>query len=273
MKPKILLVDDDELVLTALRAVLIISNFRVTTATNVTEALHLIDTETFDVLLSDLHMPGAGDGLTVVSAMYHTHPDAVTLILSGFPELQAAANAILSQPDEVLTKPITATALVSVICTKLQNRQKREPPTAQRISCILERRSSAIIFHWLTQVQQDPELMSRPLRTDQRTKHLPALIENLVQRLQTPRNSFTRTQSIAAIEHGIDRYRQGYTVPMMVEESRLFHLTLFQTLQNNMSNIDFSLLVTDLRILADEVDLQLKSTMIGFSESSQRTVT
>ena len=46
----------------------------------VREALSRIATEDFDLLLSDLHMPHAADGFTVVSAMPHTHPEAVTLV-------------------------------------------------------------------------------------------------------------------------------------------------------------------------------------------------
>ena len=60
-RPRILLVDDDEIVRELLRALLEMNQFLVTTAANVPEAIHLIDTEPFDVLLSDLHMPGAGD--------------------------------------------------------------------------------------------------------------------------------------------------------------------------------------------------------------------
>jgi CheY-like chemotaxis protein len=77
-QPKILVVDDDEKIRATLKGVLTFNQFMVTTASNVGEALHLIDTEPFDVLLSDLHMPGAADGFTVVSAMRHTNPDAVT---------------------------------------------------------------------------------------------------------------------------------------------------------------------------------------------------
>ena len=79
---KLLLVDDDELVRETLVAVLEHSEFAVSSAANVNEALKLIGSQTFDVLVSDLHMPGAGDGLTVVSAMRHSNPNAVTLILS-----------------------------------------------------------------------------------------------------------------------------------------------------------------------------------------------
>ena len=76
------------------------------------EALKYIITESFDVLLTDLHMPGAGDGLTVVSAMRHANPKAVTLLLSAFPEMTAAAQAILRQADEILLKPIDVVSLI-----------------------------------------------------------------------------------------------------------------------------------------------------------------
>ena len=93
--PKILLVDDNELVRNSLRAVFEVNQFLVTTAANVVEAIHHIDTQAFDVLLSDLHMPGAGDGFTVVSAMRHRQPDAITLFFTGYPALREAMDAIL----------------------------------------------------------------------------------------------------------------------------------------------------------------------------------
>jgi len=62
---RILLVDDDELIRVTLCEVLDQNGFAVTTAAYVSEALKHISSRTFEVLLSDLHMPGAGDGLTV----------------------------------------------------------------------------------------------------------------------------------------------------------------------------------------------------------------
>ena len=113
---RVLLVDDDEIVRMALTGVLEQSGFVVTTAASVTEALKLISgAEAYDVLLSDLHMPGAGDGLTVVSAMRHANPKAVTLLLSAFPEMTAAAAAILQQADEILVKPIDLASLIEII--------------------------------------------------------------------------------------------------------------------------------------------------------------
>ena len=63
---KVLLVDDDEVIRHTLSKLLTHEGFEVTTAASVSEALGLINSDVYDVLLSDLHMPGAGDGLTVV---------------------------------------------------------------------------------------------------------------------------------------------------------------------------------------------------------------
>jgi CheY-like chemotaxis protein len=57
-----------------LKAALERCGFDVVAVATVRDALRCIATQTFDVLLSDLHMPHAGDGFTVVSAMRHTHP-------------------------------------------------------------------------------------------------------------------------------------------------------------------------------------------------------
>ena len=72
-------------------------------------------------------MPAAGDGLTVVSAMRHANPKAVTMLLTSFPEMEAAANAILLQADEILVKPMELSALVEAITTRLS-----DGPSARR---------------------------------------------------------------------------------------------------------------------------------------------
>lgn len=58
--PRLLLVDDNEMVRGTLAKILESGGFRVSAAANVNEALKLIGSEPFDALLSDLHMPGAG---------------------------------------------------------------------------------------------------------------------------------------------------------------------------------------------------------------------
>jgi DNA-binding response OmpR family regulator len=262
---KVLLVDDNEAVRTTLRKVLEYARFRVTTAANVSEALSLINTETFDVLLSDLHMPNAGDGFTVVSAMRHTNPEAVTLVFTGYPALQAAMDAILLQADEILIKPMAIPDLIALIRERLNKRQPRAATIPQRVAAILEREASATINEWLTRVKREDEIVAVPLDNEQRTGHLSRLLEELVARLRVvPQKLGTNHVSSAAVMHGKIRFQQGYSVSMIVEESRILQVSIFDTLQKNLSKVDFSVLLHDVMTIADEVDSQLKQTINSF---------
>jgi CheY-like chemotaxis protein len=72
-KTQLLLVDDEPIIVQSFSSITAMNGFEVMTATNVAEALRHISSQSFDALVSDLHMPGAGDGLTVVSAMRHAN--------------------------------------------------------------------------------------------------------------------------------------------------------------------------------------------------------
>jgi DNA-binding NtrC family response regulator len=159
---KVLLVDDDEVLLFTLAKVLEHNDFEVTTAATVLEALKHISSDYFDVLLSDLHMPGAGDGLTVVSAMRHANPKAVTMLLSAFPEMGAAAQAILLQADEILVKPMNVAALVDTIKNRLATGPTRLR-VVESVAAILERSVPSTIQDWFERVGVDQSLMAVPL--------------------------------------------------------------------------------------------------------------
>jgi DNA-binding response OmpR family regulator len=269
IQPRILLVDDDQLVCETLQAILEMNQFQVSVARNVAEALHLIDTESFDALLSDLHMPGAGDGFTVISAMRHKRPDTITLLFTGYPALKEAMDAILLQADEILVKPMPIPEMIALIRDRLSKRKgARRVTNTERVASILERDSLPTIANWLSAVKTDDELARISLSDEQRTGHLPQLLRELVDRLRVPRPLGTKQASKAAVKHGIIRQAQGYSIPMMVEESRILQVSIFNTLQTNLNTVDFSLLLVDVMTIADEVDSQLKQTIISFSEAA-----
>jgi hypothetical protein len=70
---------------------------------------------------------------------------------------------------------------------------------------------------------------------------------------------------MAARDHGEMRREQGYTVPMVIEESRKLQVSIFRTLQRNLHSVDFSKVLLDVVTIADEVDSQLKQAMIRFT--------
>jgi len=263
--PRILLVDDDEATRELLKDVLEMSQFHVTVASDVPDALHMIDTLSFDVLLSDLHMPGAGDGFTVVSAMRHKHPNAVTLLLTGYPALKEAMDAILLQADQILLKPMPIPEMVALIRERLDKSGTKLPTNTERVATILEREALSMISEWLSRVERDDELNSIALNHQQRTGHLPQLLRELVYRLRVPRELGTKQASAGAVLHGKVRQSQGYSVPMIIEESRILQVSIFHTLQVNLREVDFSLLLIDVMTIAEEVDLQLKQTIISFT--------
>ncbi|MFZ1998815.1 MAG: hypothetical protein WAU73_05445 [Candidatus Sulfotelmatobacter sp.] len=76
--------------------------------------------------------------------------------------------------------------------------------------------------------------------------------------------------SEAAVAHGKLRYLQGYTPEMLVHESRILQVTLFSTLQNNLSFLDFSLLLPDVMTIADEVDAQLTQSMASYIRAMRK---
>jgi DNA-binding response OmpR family regulator len=237
---KILLVDDDELVRVTLCEVLEQNGFAVTSASNVSEALKHISSGTFEVLLSDLHMPGAGDGLTVVSAMRHANPKAVTILLSAFPEMNAAAHAILLQADEILVKPMVGTELLNAIKQRLAS-GSRATRVVETVAAILERSAENTIDDWYKRIETDKKVMSISMSYEQRCGHLPQLFRDLVSRLLSSKPIGSKELvSDTAAEHGLNRRRQGYTAAMMVEESRMLQVSIFNTLQQNLASIDFS---------------------------------
>ena len=237
--------------------------FEVVVASNVRDALKLIANETFNVLLSDLHMPLAGDGFTLVSAMRHTHPDALTVILSGYPAVDEAMAAILSQADEIFAKPIRIVALRELIRSRLAAPHTIKRVKPESVATILERETETTIQNWLDAVDQDAELTCIPLTRLERTGHLPRLLQDLILRLRLDLGLKAPT-SMAARDHGEMRLRQGYTATMVVEESRILQVSIFSTLQRNLCGVDFSKLLLDVVTIADEVDSQLKQAMFSF---------
>jgi DNA-binding response OmpR family regulator len=270
LKPRLLLVDDNQPLLFTLKLVLEQNGFEVISASNVNEALKLIGAQSFDVLLSDLHMPQPGDGLTVVSAMRHAQPKAVTLIFSAYPEMKHAAAAILLQADDILVKPLAVDLLVHTIRERLTAGARPGPSAVEDVASILEHETQSTIKDWLNSVQLDPQAIFVRMKDDERSAHLPQLFRDLVFRLRYPLPLGSRALvSAAAAQHGLLRRKQGYTAAMMVEESRMLQVSIFQTLQDNLPKIDFSLLLVGVMAIADEIDSQLAQQMASYISESE----
>jgi YesN/AraC family two-component response regulator len=266
---KVLLVDDDDAIREMMTATLEHKAFEVVAAANVTEALKLITTESFDVLITDLHMPNPSDGFAVITAMRHIQPKALTLLVSGYPDVKSAMDAILLEADEIIVKPVETKKLADLVHDKLLTRKLAVPTPKERVAEILLRSKGHIVEDWLARVKKNTETSRVALSDQELTGYLPRLIDDLVLRLRSPHITVQEGDSIgsaAAVAHGKLRRSQGYTSAMLVQDSRILQVTLFGTLQKNLGALDFSLLLPDVMTIADEVDSQLTQAMEGYMD-------
>jgi DNA-binding response OmpR family regulator len=264
---RILLVDDDAAVRAMMTQGLERKGFVVVGADCVAEALRQISTERFDVLISDLHMPEPGDGFTVVSAMRHSQPNALTMLVSGYPDVQGAMAAILLEADEIVVKPFEIGRFTELVRERTFNRKPTRRWDKERVAVILQRCSSSIVENWLARAKKSSDLNCLQLNDEERTGHLPKLVEDLSLRLSQASAATKDSDaafSAAAVAHGKLRYLQGYTPAMLVHESRILQVSIFGMLQSNLNFLDFSLLLPDVMTIADEVDAQLTQSMDSY---------
>jgi DNA-binding response OmpR family regulator len=250
---RVLLVQVDSSVPSALHLALERSDFQVVARATIREALKCIATEKFSALVCDLHMPSAGDGFTLVNAMRHFHPAAITMIMSDYPALRESVSALVPMADEVLVTPAPPQEVVKLLKNRLQDPKHRVLKVREPVATILERHSAGTIREWLARVEGNKEITHLALSDEARTGHLRTLFGELVQRLREPRfNEGKAKISMAALAHGRVRSEQGYTAAMLVEESRILQVCIFQTLRTNLSAVDLALVLTEVMTIADE---------------------
>jgi len=151
---------------------------------------------------------------------------------------------------------------------------KPQPTDRESVAEILRRCKTSLIADWLTRTKCTPELNHLHLSDEQRTGHLPKLVDDLVERLNRPKipiKDSDATASPAAVEHGKLRRAQGYTSAMLIHESRILQVTIFGTLHANLTRLDFSVLLPDVMIIADEVDSQLTQTTESFTDARPKS--
>jgi DNA-binding response OmpR family regulator len=176
---EVIVVDDDSAVLAMMTQGLERKGFEVVAASSVPEALRRITAESFDVLITDLHMPNPGDGFTVVSAMRHSQPNALTMLVSGYPDVQSAMAAILLEADEIVVKPFEIGRFIDLVREKVVHRKPTKRIDKESVGTILRRCTPAIVDGWLARAKQSSELNRISLSDEERTGHLPKLVEDL----------------------------------------------------------------------------------------------
>ena len=104
-KANILVVDDEEIVRRAHTRTLAATRCDVREVLNGQEALDAMEEQPFDVVLLDLRMPGM-DGMSVLKAMKERWPESEVIIITGYPSIETAKEAIRLGAYDYLAKPV-----------------------------------------------------------------------------------------------------------------------------------------------------------------------
>ncbi len=101
---KILLVDDEEIILAVLARELRLKNYEVSIAAGGEQGLTMLRSSRFDAVITDLDMPDI-DGISVLKVSKQQAPETCVLILTGYADLNSAIDALRLGADDYLTKP------------------------------------------------------------------------------------------------------------------------------------------------------------------------
>jgi ActR/RegA family two-component response regulator len=265
-RTRVLFVDDEQSIRLTLPAILEQQGFEVAVAASVPEALEIINHSQFEVLLTDLNIGSPADGFILVSAMRRVQPSAATFILTGYPDFQTALEAIRKQVDDYFTKPADIPTLVSSLKQKVHRPRCGEPPCKRVWTVILEK-SDEILKRWLAEVGADSRLSSIPMSERERIDGFPRLLNDLAKAVETGKTDVPPEVLSGAAVHGADRWRQGYTIALLVTETRILNRVIAAVLQEDLLSMNLSTLIPEALKTGEYLETLLEESIRAFEAS------
>jgi len=122
MKKRILIVDDEEIVVRSCQRILSGDEFDIDSAGNGLEAMAKIAENDYDMLILDIMMPKM-NGIEVLQRVKETHPDIDVIMITGLNEIETAVKAMKLGAFDYLPKPFDPEELEMVVARALERRQ------------------------------------------------------------------------------------------------------------------------------------------------------
>lgn len=120
-KPRILVVDDEEVILISVKKVLRKDDYEIETASSATEAVERMKTESFDVIITDLMMPGM-TGLDLLDRIAEMELPSRAIMITGYATMKTAMQAMQKGAFDYVAKPFTRDELRSVVLRAVRSK-------------------------------------------------------------------------------------------------------------------------------------------------------
>jgi len=137
MGGKVLVIDDEEVILESCRKIFTDEGFDVVTTNSPEEGLKLISDSSFDVILCDWKMPDC-DGMDVVEEIDRRSPDSTVVMITGYPTMSRATEAMKRGAMDYIAKPFTPEEITSAVQNALKRKVAAEKKTLGRFERIVK---------------------------------------------------------------------------------------------------------------------------------------
>ncbi|UFH34079.1 sigma-54-dependent transcriptional regulator [Flavobacterium acetivorans] len=159
-KENILIVDDNYDMLELLHRNLKSQNFHTYKASSVKEAIEILKFSTIDLLITDLQMPGI-NGIELVKYVQEHFPVIPKLVITGFPSVDGAIEAVKSGALDYLAKPFTNEELRTAVQNLIVSKESAKNSTEKAVSSDVKIKEYAGIVGKSQQIVQLIDLIQR----------------------------------------------------------------------------------------------------------------
>jgi len=129
----ILIVDDDESICRTLSAILQSEGYQTTSVFTAREAIEKTKTLFFNITLLDIKLPDM-EGTKLLAQLQETTPETIKIMITGYPSLKNAVEALKFGADSYIMKPIDPAELLKTIKDKLEAQKQAEKVTKEKIA-------------------------------------------------------------------------------------------------------------------------------------------
>jgi len=132
-KPSILIVEDDANIRETLNTILQQKGYNTDTAKNGKEAIQKSKSKFFNMALLDIKLPDM-EGTKLLTTMHENTPKTVKIMITGYPSLENAVEALNKGADAYIIKPVQPQKLLALIEEKLEKQRQAEKMTEEKVT-------------------------------------------------------------------------------------------------------------------------------------------
>jgi DNA-binding NtrC family response regulator len=125
MAERMLIIDDEDVILESCRRIFSAEGFQVSCTTSPPEGLRLIADSSFDVILCDWKMPGF-DGMDVLEELERRSPHSAVVMISGYPTPARQTEALKRGAMDYVAKPFTPGEIVEIVRKAIRRKANKE---------------------------------------------------------------------------------------------------------------------------------------------------